>query len=216
MQKSKLLNITLLFFALILLLFASYRFWDWYQATHGEAPPPSPQEVLTSSPERPDERKVKSSDSINVPPDQPYKIHIDTIGVNSFIQRVGIDAQGAIVAPSNIHYAGWYVHSVKPGEDGLSIIDGHVSGRYSSSAVFHNLKLVNPGDLIIVQYGDRSERHFEVVEKQEIKATQASQVLLTKKDTIEKQLNLITCTGPFNGVMQQYENRLVVVTKQID
>ena len=86
--------------------------------------------------------------------------------------------------------AGWYVDSVRPGESGVSLIDGHVSGRYSE-ALFTGLEKIKAGDLIRVQFGDKSWKEFKVVDKQLIVAKEAGVVMLKQVEDINKQLTLI-------------------------
>lgn len=180
----------------------------------GAAQPPDPRQVVTVSSANPDEKPVPSGSMPVYPPDQPKKIIIDTIGVDGFIQKVGEDQHGKIGAPENINYAGWFVGSVRPGDAGLSIIDGHVSGRYSS-ALFAGLNRLQESDVVTVQFGDDSRQRFEVIEKRELPEAETASYLLKKHAGIERQLNLVTCGGPFDKKLDQYKNRVVAVTKHI-
>ncbi len=151
----------------------------------------------------------------SVPADQPRKISIDSIATEGFIQRVGKDQHNKVGVPSNVHYAGWFTDSVKPGNQGLSVIDGHVSSRYGS-ALFAKLGSLRKDDVIKVEFGDYSIQRFKVVESRELPEASAADFLLSKSNDIDKQLNIITCGGKFNKKLSQYNNRIVVVTERVE
>jgi sortase (surface protein transpeptidase) len=196
-----------------LIIYALLHFFDWYTHTQGTAVAPNPSHVVTVSTDKPDEKPVPSGATYNVPADQPKKILIPSIGAEGFIQQVGEDQHKEISTPSNTNYAGWFVGSVKPGDKGLSIIDGHVSSRYGR-ALFAKVKNLQQGETVTIQFGDDSLRHFEVVERRELPKNEIMPYLLKKHDDIDSQLNLITCGGTFDKSSQQYANRVVVVTKR--
>jgi sortase (surface protein transpeptidase) len=142
-------QIATLLLGLGLLGFSASYLWDWYSHTSGTAPPPTINKTITHSTDRPDERSVSQSSEYNVPADQPKKIIIPSIAAEGFIQPVGKDQYNNVGVPTNIHFAGWYVDSVKPGNPGLSVIDGHVSSLYGS-ALFAKLKNLRDNDKVTV------------------------------------------------------------------
>lgn len=111
--------------------------------------------------------------------------------------------------------AGWCVDSVRPVESGVSLIDGHVSGRYSE-AVFTGLQNIEADDLIRVQFGDKSWKEFKIVDKQSIAAKEAGGVMLKQLEDVDKQLTLITCEGKFDRTSQSYEDRVIIRSKLIE
>lgn len=201
--------------ALGLLAYAGMIALDWYKYTHGVAPAPVPGQTITTSDATPDERSVDPAATYNVPADQPRSITIDKINLSGFIQRVGVDKNNNIGVPTSVGYAGWFVRSAKPGDAGLSVIDGHVSGRYAA-ALFKRLPELRVGDSFAVEFGDRSIRNFAVVATSTLPASEAGQFVLEKRGDIDRQLNLITCEGVFNKHTQQYDKRLIIVAKRID
>jgi hypothetical protein len=134
--------------------------------------------------------------------------------VKGFIQQVGIDQFNAIATPSSIHIAGWYSGSVKPGESGVSIIDGHVYGRYNS-AIFYDLKNVKSGDNITVEYGDARRVNFSVVKVVLYSKDETSQQIFEKLPSVDRQLLLISCTGKFIKSSQTYDKRVFVYAKKV-
>ena len=137
-----------------------------------------------------------------------------TIKTKGFIQKVGVDKNNQIVAPGNIHMAGWYTGSVKPGEPGLSIIDGHVNGVYAK-AVFYDLIRLKPNDTFTVTYGDNSVRSFRVVKIEAVPVDQATKVLFNRDPAIKSQLNVITCGGKYIASTKTYDGRVIVAAEAI-
>jgi len=164
------------------------------------------------SPEKPSEQPVPPSYS--VPADQPKEITLPTIAAEGFIHKVGIDKNNQIVAPGNVNMAGWYTGSVKPGNPGLSIIDGHVSGVYAK-AVFYDLIRLKPDDTFTVTYGDNSVRSFRVVKVEAVPVDQATKVLFNRDPAIKSQLNVITCGGKYIAATKTYDGRVIVAAEAI-
>ena len=68
------------------------------------------------------------------------RLLLQVISIDAYLQNVGVDQNNQIAVPNNIHIAGWFVDSVRPGENGLSVIDGHVDGRVANEGVLRTLK----------------------------------------------------------------------------
>ena len=213
LKSRKNIRTILIIISSLLLVIGLSQLFQHYQATNGAGDLPDANNVITKDTDVPEEKKPKDSD-YNVPANQPRRISLPTIDTEGLIQKVGINSNNAISVPSNIHFGGWYVESVTPGELGLSIIDGHVSGKYQDG-IFKNLKDVKTGDTFSIEFGDLSRRNFEVVEVRTLPEAESAAFLLTKRDDIEQQLNLITCGGEFNKDKQTYNDRVVVVSRAI-
>lgn len=195
--------------AVALISFGAWGLLNHYRATHGDVAS-IPTTVLTHTSAKPDETPPTAAcERYTVPANQPRKIELPGLGVSGCIQKVGLDKTKAIAAPNNIHLAGWYVDSVLPGQKGVSIIDGHVSGRYASG-VFSKLKELRPGDTVRVQFGDLSWRKFIVADTRNVAKDQGSQAALEVIKANSAQLSLITCHGAFNKQTEQYDKRFVV------
>jgi LPXTG-site transpeptidase (sortase) family protein len=182
-------------------------------ATTKDSPAPIAGQIVTNDVVTPDETKPK--ESYDVPADQPRRIVLGSIGAEGYIQQVSTNDKNTISVPTNVHFAGWYTGSVKPGKSGLSIIDGHVSGVYSDG-IFKNLAEIKAGDQFSVEYGDLTTKKFEVVDTIILPETESAALLFEKQEGIDKQLNLITCGGKFNKGTQTYDDRVVIVSKAID
>lgn len=142
-------------------------------------------------------------------PNDPKKIVIQKIGVDAYVQKVGVDQNKKVAVPNNVHLAAWFSESVRPGENGLSIIDGHVSGR-KIEGVFKNLKNLQKGDTFIIERGNGTRLTFKVFATQTVPESQATTPLFSQNPKVLSQLNLITCGGNFDKKTQQYSDRVIV------
>jgi len=169
-------------------------------------------EVVTYSVGRPSEKEIGEYE---VPPYMPRKITLQSIHTSGYIQMVGIDQNNDISVPTNVLMAGWYVNSVRPGDEGLSIITGHRDG-IMKKGIFRHLNDLKKGDKFEVQYGDRSVRNFKVRDIQIMPSEEAHEVLYEHREDIEKQLNLVSCIGTYIRYLQTYDKRIILITEGID
>ena len=175
-----------------------------------------PAPVVTYSTETPEEKlPVDAGYSWKGQKNDPKRIVISKIGVDSLVQNVGIDQNQQIAVPNNIHIAGWFIDSVRPGESGLSIIDGHVNGVSSDEGVFKRLNELAEGDTVQIIMGDDSVVDFNVYSNQEIATADSASVLYSQVPEIENQLNLITCTGNFDRAVRQYDKRQITILERL-
>lgn len=213
--REKLLNLpkkklTLVSF-LFTLITASILFYFFFpkKVNQDEDISYSPEDIVIHSVEKPSEEVVSTYE---VAPDMPRSINLASIKNSGYIQIVGIDQDGNIAVPSNVLMAGWYKNSVKPGEEGLSIITGHRDG-VMKKGIFRYLDKLKKGDSIQIEYGDRTIRYFEVEEIHVVSIEGAFDIMYYKKEDISRQLNLISCIGTYNKDTQTYDKRIIVVAR---
>jgi hypothetical protein len=173
---------------------------------------PQPQaEVITNSTDTPDEQKPdKATYQWHGGPNDPKYIDLPTITGGGFLQNVGVDQHQEIAVPNNVYLAGWFIKSVRPGEKGLSIIDGHVVGRVNNG-IFGTLHSLKVGDTFSVAFGDTTNKSFTVKKMISVAVTGAPGVLFSQDPNITNQLNLITCTGKYDATTHLYDQRLIVI-----
>lgn len=211
-RKSKLRLWGALLISVGLIGYGVYGFWQKHQAV--SRPPAKVDGVVTYSTEKPDETPIKACDDFKAIANNPKKIVITSLGIDACIQRVGVDQNQAIAVPTNVHAAGWYVNSPVPGEKGVSIIDGHVQGRYSD-AIFGKIKGLAVKENIKVIFGDDSERNFEVVSVDNYSVEETNTQQYVQLEDVERQLTLITCAGRYDAKSEGYDRRVVVRAKYI-
>ncbi|MDP9863115.1 MULTISPECIES: class F sortase [Streptosporangium] len=141
---------------------------------------------------------------------KPYRIAISKIGLLAPLMALGVDAKKEIQTPplSRPNQAGWYKHGPIPGQQGPSVILGHVNTR-SGAAVFSRLKEVRRGDTIKVSRSDKTIAEFTVdgVEQVSKKAFPSKRVY---GNTGEATLRLITCGGVYNRKTGHYTDNIIV------
>lgn len=184
--------------------------FDYYRVTQTGVVTPQVTQTLETDDAPSEKDPGPVTKEYSVPADQPRSIKIPTLSTDAYVQRVGITKDNAMATPNNIAFTGWYVKSVAPGEDGLSIINGHAGGRYVDG-VFKNLKRLTKGDGIQVQRGDLSWHNYEVVSVKTVSIEEANTILYQHNAILQKQLNLITCDGNFNDASQTYDERTIVI-----
>lgn len=169
-------------------------------------------DVVTRSLDNPSEVAISKETYISTATaGEPSRISLPSIGAEGLVQKVGIDQHQAVAAPTNVHLAGWYVNSLKPGDAGLSVIDGHVDGR-TERGIFYNLKKLKPNDIFTVTFGDGVEKQFVVKSLKQVSTADTPDALFAQDPSITNQLNLITCGGSFNQQTRTYDQRTIVVS----
>lgn len=197
-----------IFFGLIVLVVAII-FW----------PKPAPATVNTDnvvvhSTNNPDEKKPADNFQWKGGPEDPKKIIIVPVGVDAYVQKVGVDQNKEVAAPSNLHMVGWFVDTVRPGQKGLSLIDGHVSGR-KNDGVFKDLEKLNVGDQFLVQLGNDSEVKYRVMGKRSAPVKDSVSIMFSQNPKVSSQLNLVTCSGKYDERTHSYDERLTVMAERI-
>jgi LPXTG-site transpeptidase (sortase) family protein len=203
-KKSKKLRLRLLLVLLIAMAIAA----GLYIRSHNKSSNASGN--ITYSTNEPNESK-KDADNYKWTgsPNDPRKIIIQKINVDAYVQKAGIDQNKKVAVPNNVHLAAWFTESVRPGENGLSIIDGHVSGR-KTEGVFKNLKNLQKGDTFVIERGNGTKLTFKVFETRTVPEGEAAAILFSQNPKVLSQLNLITCGGEFNKKSQQYSDRVII------
>lgn len=172
--------------------------------------------VITVSTESPDETKPSNETYTWIgQANDPKKISIPKLGIDTFVQNVGVDQNNQITVPNNIHIAGWFVDSVRPGEKGLSIIDGHINGPTVDDGVFRRLPELAKDDNVSIQLGDGTTHRYAVHEVKTVETKDSADILFSQIPEIEKQVNLITCSGTYDISQKTYDKRTIVILKQL-
>jgi sortase (surface protein transpeptidase) len=161
--------------------------------TVSTAPPPT-----SASPRRP-----------GMPMSVPVRLIIPAIGVDAPLMRVGQVGHSVGVPPlGDLNLAGWFDHTVTPGQTGPSLIDGHVDS-YAGRSVFFNLKNLKPADQIRVLRADGTTAVFRVTWVQIVtKAAFPWHAVLGP--TSYPALRLVTCGGPFDSLTGHYIDNIIV------
>ncbi len=191
--------------ALALVGFGGWQLWDRHQAITGTA---SLDDGPPSAADRLDERAVPLSEC-RAEDDHPKLISLGSLDVKGCVQPVGRDGD-AMGAPGNIHVAGWFDESALPGSKGLTIIDGHSSGRYKDG-IFNKLGDLERGSVLTVELGNGDVEHYAVRSVEQHPVDEAMPALFSDAKEQDATLALITCGGDYEASTHTYDDRIVVL-----
>jgi hypothetical protein len=148
---------------------------------------------------------VEPSAPVELPP--PDRIRITSIGVDSALETLDIDAAGALHAPKDYAKAGWFGKGPAPGDIGPAVIAGHVDSQ-TGPAVFYQLRDLKPGDLVEVSRGGQWIG-FRVTASERYPKDQFPTAKVYSPTPVPE-LRLITCGGTFDRSRRSYEDNIVV------
>lgn len=144
----------------------------------------------------------------------PLRILIPKIRVNALINQVGLVADGSMGVPKLPRDTAWYKLGPKPGEAGSAVISGHVNWLYGAKGSFEYLKVLKPGDKIIVQ-NDKGESISFIVRTSRTLDREANATDVFYSYDGKSHLNLITCAGVWDKSAKAYSKRLVVFADKV-
>lgn len=204
--------------ALLIAFFGRIALWEhsYYQEKEGsEREAPSSVVSNTGEGEDYDESEPSEQEVAEyiVAPDKPRYFSIPSLGIhNSRVFEIGVNANGEMGTPYNIHDVGWYVNAAAIGSNGTAIINAH--GGDMGYGIFRSLPNIQPGAEIIIEMGDGKIYKYKVVDKTTKKigddADQYMSTAFTSPTSGVGSVTLITCTGDWWLNSQTYSDRLFV------
>lgn len=148
-----------------------------------------------------------------MPAAAPVRLLIPSIGVDSTLMDLGLEADGTLEVPPSGFPAGWYTEAPTPGELGPAIITGHVDWG-GSPGVFYDLRNLRSGEAITVERQDGSTARFRVTSVQRFaKGEFPTQAVYGDLD--HAGLRLITCGGEFDRQARSYRDNVVVFAELV-
>lgn len=140
----------------------------------------------------------------------PVQVIIPSIGVDSSLVNLGLNADGTLEVPTDYAKAGWFVGGNYPGDPSgpPGLIAGHVDDN-TGPAVFFELSSLVVGDEVHVVRADNSVAVFAVTTTAQYPKDEfpAAEVYAPVPGS---ELVLITCTGEFNESARSYLDNFVV------
>lgn len=144
----------------------------------------------------------------------PVWLSIPRIGVEAPIMAVGLEPSGIMASPSEAGLVAWYELGPRPGEPSNAVLAGHVDWK-GAIGVFARLDELQVGDVIEVQNGPDSGFQFAVESVNRYQAATAP-VAEIFGSSPHSMITLITCTGPFDLLRQEYRDRLIIKAAKLD
>jgi LPXTG-site transpeptidase (sortase) family protein len=139
----------------------------------------------------------------------PMSVRIPDIGVDAPIMKVGEVGGEVQVPPLDDHnLTGWYKNGPAPGQDGRSVILGHVDS-YTGISVFYYLKDLHAGDKVYVTLADKKVATFAVDGVQKVSKDAFPTASVYGKSSAPS-LRLITCGGAFDATTGHYLYNIIV------
>ncbi|MCH8993175.1 MAG: class F sortase [Acidobacteria bacterium] len=148
------------------------------------------------------------------PPHRPTTVRIASIGVDATIIDLGLNPDRTLEVPEDIRLTGWWTGRSVPGEEGPSIVVGHIDSAAQGAGVFFRLRELDVGDVIYVERSDGSVAEFRVTETELVLKDEFP----TEKvygSTEGSQLRLITCGGSFDRSARSYLGNLIVYAEHV-
>jgi sortase (surface protein transpeptidase) len=144
---------------------------------------------------------------------RPIHLEVPAIGVDAYIEQVGLTSENAMDTPRGWNNVAWYGRGYRPGEKGNAVIAGHLDTSSGGPAVFWSLHQLTPGDEVIVTYENGDQYRF-VVTGSEYYLYDAQGPIIDRifGESLTPDLNLITCDGAWDRGQATYSHRLVVFT----
>jgi len=144
----------------------------------------------------------------------PVRLEIPSIKVEATIDPVGLTSDGAMGIPDAPQDTAWYMLGPKPGETGSAVISGHLNWWYGATGVFARLSSLKIGDLVTVQDDQGVNTSFVVRRIRSFgQKEDATEVFFANDDG--SHLNLVTCAGVWDKLLQRYSKRLVIFTDKV-
>jgi len=142
-------------------------------------------------------------------PTEVLTLWIDRIGVVAPIVPVGLDPDGTMEIPKNIHTVGWYSLGPRPGNPGTAVLAGHLNAAGGVQGVFWKLHMLELGDRFALGFSRENAQEFQITERLSYPYDTAplQEIFGSNGQTV---VRLITCTGDWNRAEATYSERLVV------
>ncbi len=136
-------------------------------------------------------------------------------GVTVPVDAVGVDDQGVLAVPGDIHRAGWWTGGARAGDPyGGVVVAGHVDSARAGIGPMAELVDVRVGALVeLVGGGER--RTYRVSLTRQVPKARLSAGLGVFDQVVPERLVLITCGGRFDRVARHYADNLVVVATPV-
>ena len=137
----------------------------------------------------------------------PERIDIPSIDVSAPLMKLGLTKGGEVELPpfEKPKMAGWYEHSVVPGDEGPSVIIGHVDTK-DAPAVFFKLRQLRKGQIVEVERSDGKTARYKVDSIEQVNKNSFP----TDRVYLDDGLKLVTCGGTFDYARHEYVDNIIV------
>jgi sortase (surface protein transpeptidase) len=140
----------------------------------------------------------------------PARIRLPSLGVDTAVVAVGVDARGEMAVPEDVRETGWYRFGPAPGSAaGSSVVSGHVDDEVQGRGAFYRLVDLAVGDPVVVTTAAGADLTFRVSAVRRIPKSALPVDELFARDG-PPHLTLVTCGGVFDRAQGSYRDNVVV------
>lgn len=140
----------------------------------------------------------------------PQNLTVSGVGIsNEPVVPMGTNSQGQIYPPP--HTTMWYDRSAQPGQDGISVIAGHVT--YDGPDNFYNLRFARIGSRVSVLCANGKTVNLRVTHTESIPKTELTTDQRVWGGSATPVVTLVTCDLNSPMVSGHHLNNFVVWTK---
>jgi len=139
----------------------------------------------------------------------PVALRIPAIDVAAPVSPAGVEANGDMEVPGNVAEVGWYKYGPAPGESGSAVLAAHVDLARQGPGVFFDLRTLEPGDVILVDFDDGTTETYRAEARTVYEKTELPIDVIFSREG-PPVLTLITCGGGFNRNIGSYDSNVVV------
>ncbi|KAB2370374.1 class F sortase [Actinomadura montaniterrae] len=177
-----------------------------FRLTGPDAPPQPPSSNLVEK--APDDTAPNPEQALS--PSLPERVRIPSIKVDAPVIRVATKPDGELEVPplSRVDQVGWYQEGPTPGENGRSVLVGHVDSR-TRPGVFYRLGALRPGRRIEVVRKDGTVPAFRIDRIQRVDKDKFPTGSVYGREG-GPELRLITCGGRFDHARGHYVDNIIV------
>lgn len=142
----------------------------------------------------------------------PRELAIPSLKLTAPLMKLGMTADGGVELPpyEKPNVAGWYKGSAVPGDEGASVIIGHVDTR-TAAAVFFRLRQVRKGAVVKVTRSDGKVAEYRVDSVERV----PKERFPVERVYLEDGLRLVTCGGEFDWKKHSYRDNVIVYASRV-
>ncbi|MBG0567117.1 class F sortase [Actinoplanes aureus] len=143
----------------------------------------------------------------------PVRLRIPELRVQSELERLGLQSDGAVAVPKDPHVAGWYEHGPRPGQPGPAVILGHVDSK-AGPGIFASLAGAPVGTQVRVDRADGSTVTFRITRISRVPKDEFPTDLVYAP-TLDATLRLVTCGGGFDRSRGSYRDNVIAYAEPV-
>ena len=148
-------------------------------------------------------------------PAVPVRIYIPDLGVDTSVVSVGVDGDGELEIPADVHTVGWYRFGALPGTAGSAVLTGHVDSADQGPGAFAHLGDLNPGQQFAIVDETGTQYWFAVVAREQWSKGEVPMDRLFDQAG-EPRVVLLTCGGAFDRSVRGYKDNIAVTATPVD